>query len=90
MSTRIPTSLDGLPTTARRFVGKEVRRIEDRALVTGRAEFIDNLVLPDMLHCAIQRSPHPHAVIRSIDTSKAEKLPGVKAVADARSSSRKA
>ena len=80
MSTRIPTSLDELPTTARRFVGKEVRRVEDRALVTGRAEFIDNLVLPDMLHCAIQRSPHPHARIVRIDTSRAEAHPGVAAV----------
>lgn len=80
MSIRIPTSLDELPTTARRFVGKEVRRVEDRALVTGRAEFIDNLVLPDMLHCAIQRSPHPHARIVRIDTSRAEAHPGVAAV----------
>jgi len=76
----IPTSLDALPTSARRFVGKEVRRVEDRALVTGRAEFIDNLTLPGMLHCAILRSPHPHARIVRIDTSRAEAHPGVAAV----------
>ncbi|MBK7171153.1 MAG: xanthine dehydrogenase family protein molybdopterin-binding subunit [Gammaproteobacteria bacterium] len=80
MTTTIPTSLDQLPTTARRFVGKEVKRIEDRALVTGHAQFIDNFSLPDMLHCAVLRSPHPHARIVSVDTSRAAAHPGVHAV----------
>lgn len=53
MTTTIPTSLDQLPTTARRFVGKEVKRIEDRALVTGHAQFIDNF---PCLTCCIARS----------------------------------
>src|SRR5205807_8451616 len=48
--------------------------------VTGRAKFSADLFLPGMLVGKILRSPHPHAVIRSIDTSAAERLPGVKAV----------
>ena len=61
-------------------MGKDVPRVEDRQLVTGRTEFIDNLTLPGMLHCAILRSPYPHARITSVDTSAAERLPGVAAV----------
>src|SRR5689334_22179063 len=70
----------GLPNTAPRYVGQPVERIEDPALLTGQTEFIDNVVLPRMLHCAILRSPHAHARITAIDTSEAEKLPGVFAV----------
>ena len=48
--------------------------------VTGRAKFGADLYLPGMLVGKILRSPHPHARIRSIDISAAEKLPGVKAI----------
>src|SRR3979409_1655021 len=48
--------------------------------VTGRAKFGADLFLPGMLVGKILRSPHAHARIKSIDTSAAEKLPGVKAV----------
>jgi CO/xanthine dehydrogenase Mo-binding subunit len=48
--------------------------------VTGRAKFGADLFLPGMLVGKILRSPHPHAIIKSIDTSAAERLPGVKAV----------
>src|ERR1700752_1191089 len=48
--------------------------------VTGRAKFGAGLYLPGMLLGKILRSPHPHARIKSIDISAAEKLPGVKAV----------
>ncbi len=80
MAIDIPKSFNELPTTSTRFLGKVVNRIEDPALVTGTAEFIDNLTLPDMAHCAMLRSPHPHARILSVDTSAAEQLPGVIAV----------
>lgn len=72
--------LEDIPTSSRRWVGKQVHRIEDPELVTGRTEFIDNVTLPDMLHCAIFHSPHAHARIINIDTSEAEKLPGVHAI----------
>ena len=77
---KIPNSIDELPNSEPRFIGTEVERVEDPHLVTGRTEFIDNMVMPGMLHCAILRSPHAHARIVSIDTAAAEALPGVVAV----------
>src|SRR5262245_19648627 len=76
----IPKSLAALPNSAPRYVGKPIDRLEDPALLTGRTEFIDDVVLPRMLHCAILRSPHAHARIVAIDTSEAAKLPGVFAI----------
>jgi CO/xanthine dehydrogenase Mo-binding subunit len=69
-----------LPLTQPRYVGKDVPRVEDPLLLTGRVEYGDNIQLPGMLHAAILRSPHAHARIISIDTSRAEALPGVAAV----------
>lgn len=80
MTAELPKSLADLPTTAPRFVGKPVNRVEDPHLLTGRAEFVDNVVLPGMLHCAILRSPHAHARIVSIEAGEAAGLPGVAAV----------
>ena len=52
--------------------------------VTGAAKFSADIVLPGMLVGKLLRSPHPHAHIKSIDTSAAEKLAGVKAVVTAK------
>ncbi len=76
----VPKKMEDLPTSSLRFVGRSVERVEDRSLVTGRTEFIDNARLPGMLHCAILRSPYPHARITRINTSAAAQLPGVVAV----------
>ena len=76
----LPKSFDELPTTSPRWIGRPVRRVEDPHLITGRTEFIDNLTLPGMLHCAILRSPYAHARIVSVDTALAEALHGVVAV----------
>ena len=48
--------------------------------VTGKAKFTVDMKLPGMLHAKMVRSPYPHARILKVDTSKAEKLPGVKAL----------
>jgi CO/xanthine dehydrogenase Mo-binding subunit len=80
MAVKLPRTLADLPTTKPRFVGQPVERVEDASLLTGKAAFVDNLTFPGMLHCAILRSPHAHARIVSIDTSKAAALPGVVAV----------
>jgi len=80
MAVKIPHTMDELPTSEPRFVGHGVRRVEDAGLITGRTEFIDNVKLSGMLHCAILRSPVAHARIAKIDTSAAEALPGVVAV----------
>jgi len=61
-------------------IGKGFPRIEAPMLATGQAEFVDDMVLPHMLFGRTLQSPHPHARILNIDTGKAERLPGVKAV----------
>ncbi|MAI80071.1 MAG: xanthine dehydrogenase family protein molybdopterin-binding subunit [Myxococcota bacterium] len=80
MAVRIPNTLNELPASQPRFVGRGIRRVEDASLLTGRTPFIDDVVLPQMLHCAILKSPFAHARISSIDTKEAEALPGVVAV----------
>jgi CO/xanthine dehydrogenase Mo-binding subunit len=64
-------------------VGKRQPRLDGREKVSGRSIFTDDVELPGMLHGKILRSPHARARIKSIDTSKAKKLPGVKAVVTA-------
>ena len=61
-------------------VGKRIPRIDAYERVTGQAQYTGDIQLPGMLYARVLRSPHPHAKIVGIDTSKAEKLPGVKAV----------
>ncbi len=62
-------------------VGENVTRKDAREKVTGSAIYTDDIQFgPNLLWARIVRSPHPHALIKSIDTSAAEKLPGVKAV----------
>ncbi len=61
-------------------IGKRIPKMDAEEKVTGRAIYIHDLKLPGMLYGKILYSPHPHALIKSIDTSKAERLPGVKAV----------
>jgi xanthine dehydrogenase molybdenum-binding subunit len=61
-------------------VGKKTPRIDAYERVTGQAQYTGDIQLPGMLYARVLRSPHPHARIVSIDTSKAEKLPGVKAI----------
>src|SRR5215470_12849708 len=64
--------------------GARVARVEDPALLTGRARFVDDIKLPGMLHGCFLRSPYPHARIRSIHIAKALAMPGVHAVLTAR------
>ena len=63
-----------------RLVGTRVARLEDQALLTGHAHFVDDVASPGALHAAFVRSPHPHALIRSIDAREARTKPGVVAV----------
>lgn len=67
------------------WVGRPTVRKEDEALLTGQARFIDDLEpVAGLRHAAILRSPHPHARIRAIDTSRAEAMPGVYGVVTGR------
>src|SRR5262245_57483168 len=68
------------PDRKLKIVGSSPVKHDGFDKVTGRAKFGADFFLPGMLVGKILRSPHPHAIIRSIDTSAAEKLPGVKAV----------
>ena len=69
-----------IPETAE-HIGKRMLRREDEALLRGNGRFIDDLPEPqDVLHLGFVMSPHPHALIKSIDVSQALKLPGVIAV----------
>ena len=63
-----------------RVVGKALRKVDATTKVTGATKFADDLFLPRMLYAKLLRSPHPHARIVSIDTTRAAALPGVKAV----------
>ena len=61
------------------MIGAAVRRVEDERLLLGGGRFIADIAIPGELYCAIVRSPHAHARIRSIDISAA-RLPGVAAL----------
>src|ERR1051325_2196238 len=63
-----------------RVVGKPFRKVDARSKCVGATKFADDIVLPRILYCKILRSHVPHALIKSIDTSKALALPGVYAV----------
>jgi carbon-monoxide dehydrogenase large subunit len=61
-------------------LGASRKRVEDNRFVRGRGNFTDDIVLPGMLHMEILRSPLAHARIKSIDTSRAWAIPGVRLV----------
>ena len=61
-------------------LGKRVTRVDALEKVTGAAQYGGDVHLPGMLHGKFVRSAHPHAKILNIDTSAAEKLPGVRAI----------
>ena len=59
------------------YIGKSIPRPNARKLVEGRGQFVDDIVLPRMVHVAFVRSPHPHAKILRIDGAEAIAMPGV-------------
>ena len=63
-----------------KVVGKPFRKVDARAKCVGATKFADDIQLPRTLYCKILRSTEPHALIKSVDTSKAAALPGVRAV----------
>ena len=71
---------NGNPKSDNVLIGSSMRKIEGLAKSTGRAVYTDDVTLPGLLHGKILRSPHAHARIVSIDTSRAEALEGVHAV----------
>jgi len=61
-------------------MGASRRRVEDNRFLRGKGNYVDDIVLPGMLHMEILRSPLAHAKIKSIDTSAAWEIPGVRLV----------
>jgi CO/xanthine dehydrogenase Mo-binding subunit len=66
--------------TNNKWIGQRTIRPDGMDKVTGRAQFAADTSMPGMIWGKVLRSPHPHARIKSINTAKAEALPGVKAV----------
>ena len=63
-----------------KYIGKKIPRIDGVFKTTGRAKYTYDIQVPGMLFGKIIRSPYPAAMVTKIDTSQAEKLPGVRAV----------
>src|SRR5579884_702075 len=64
----------------RRLIGSKIQRLDGPAKATGKAKYSYDINRNGMLHAMLLRSPHAHAKIKSLDTTAAEKMPGVKAV----------
>ena len=60
-----------------KYVGQPLRRREDFKFVTGKGRYTDDIKAPGMLHMAVLRSPHAHAIIKQVDLSAAKAAPGV-------------
>ena len=74
----IPASRQREPARSEyKYLGKNMKRVEDPRLLTGQGGYIDDIKLPNMAHAAVLRSDRAHARIKSIDTAKAKALPGV-------------
>ncbi len=58
-------------------IGARVRRKEDHRFITGKGQYTDDINLPKQTYAYFVRSPHAHATIKSINTAKAKKIPGV-------------
>ncbi|MCK4240675.1 MAG: aldehyde oxidase, partial [Candidatus Atribacteria bacterium] len=59
------------------YVGKNICKVDAQDKVTGKAIYPDDIYFEDMLYIKIKRATHPHAYLRRIEISKAQKLPGV-------------
>src|SRR5438046_8632289 len=78
-----PAKAPGRPSKANgkgAWVGRRLKRKEDRRLIRGISHYTDDLKLAGMVYCAFARSPHAHAEIKAIRTDAAKALPGVIAV----------
>jgi len=71
---------DAIEATALKYVGTSQEGSDSAGKLTGAAVFTSDMSLPGMLHAQIKKSPHARARIRGIDISRAEALPGVRAI----------
>ena len=68
------------PWLRTKVVGRPLPRVDAYERLSGTAVYPSDVVLPDMLYCALLRCPHPSAIVRSVDAKDAEKMTGVRAV----------
>ena len=61
--------------TSSGFIGKSVKRVEDKRFTTGNGRYTDDIVLPHQTYASFVRSPYAHAKILSVDTSAAKSMP---------------
>lgn len=59
------------------YIGKAVKRVEDKRFITGKGKYTDDIKLPNLAAGIFVRSPYAHATIKSVDTAAAESMPGV-------------
>lgn len=78
---RLPvTALAETEVAEGKYIGANVRRLDAPGKVSGALKYAGDMTMPGMLHLQVLRSPHPHAIIESIDTSEAEAMEGVEGV----------
>ena len=65
------------PRAGLTWIGQSIKRVEDPRILSGKGGYIDDITVPGMAHAAMVTSPHAHARIVSIDTSRAKAMPGV-------------
>ena len=69
-------------------IGESPKRLEDERFVTGRAQYLDDIAIPGMVHAVILRSQHAHAIIERVDAAAGLRAPGVLAVLTAEDAKR--
>src|SRR2546425_12603980 len=67
-------------STTNGWIGKSVKRVEDKRFITGHGNYVDDIVLPHQTYAAFARSTYAHAKIKSVDTEAAKAMPGVVAI----------
>lgn len=75
-----PPGKDPAPWKKTEIVGTRLPRVDAYERVSGTALYPSDIHLPRMLYAAVLRCPHPHAVVKRVDTAVAEGMPGVRAV----------
>jgi carbon-monoxide dehydrogenase large subunit len=74
------TPVSSAPSSVRSWIGEALPRVEDERFLKGKAQYVGDMRLPDMLHAAFVRSAYAHGYLRGIDTETAKSAPGVRAV----------
>jgi len=59
------------------YIGKSIKRVEDKRFITGQGKYTDDIKIPGMVHAYVLRSPYAHAHVKNIDSAAAAKVPGV-------------